>query len=305
MHYNTKDITGQVFGRLTIIGYAGASRWDCLCECGLSCTAHTGNLRKGVATQCTTCSRKKLDTVRLIDLTGQKINFWTVIEYVGKSKFRCQCDCGVISNVLARYLKNGKSKSCSSCHGEIGKFLQMGDKVGKLTLLTPSLRNNSKSKYWECQCECGTKEYIAQARLSRNQRTTCRKCNPNIPRVANAAFNKLYFSYRTGAISRHIEWGLTEEEFRTITSANCYYTGLPPSGISKTQISEYIFNGVDRVDNDRGYFIDNCVPCNGKINKMKNNMTYSEFVELCALVSKGIELKSKGLVIENKLKIVC
>lgn len=29
-----KDITGQVFGRLTILSYAGEGKWNCSCRCG-------------------------------------------------------------------------------------------------------------------------------------------------------------------------------------------------------------------------------------------------------------------------------
>lgn len=34
-----------------------------------------------------------------IDLTGQKFGEWTVIEYVGDSKWKCKCSCGTEKNV--------------------------------------------------------------------------------------------------------------------------------------------------------------------------------------------------------------
>lgn len=38
-HYNLKDLTGQKFGRLTVVDYAGSVKgvayWKCLCDCGV------------------------------------------------------------------------------------------------------------------------------------------------------------------------------------------------------------------------------------------------------------------------------
>jgi hypothetical protein len=37
-------------------------------------------------------------------------------------------------------------------------------------------------------------------------------------------------------------------------------------------------NGIDRVDNDKGYISDNCVPCCWKCNNMKNTMKQKDFI---------------------------
>lgn len=46
------------------------------------------------------------------DLTGQKFGRWTVIGYVGKSRWLCRCDCGTVKIVRATHMKSGHSKSC-------------------------------------------------------------------------------------------------------------------------------------------------------------------------------------------------
>jgi hypothetical protein len=60
-----KDITGEVFGELTVLGYAGVKRhpskktsslWVCRCACGKEIIAHGVNLKKGTAKTCG-CSR--------------------------------------------------------------------------------------------------------------------------------------------------------------------------------------------------------------------------------------------------------
>jgi hypothetical protein len=52
-HGLVKDLTGQVFGRLTVVGYAGSrkgrARWLCECECG---NMHTTVIRKSRKPSC-------------------------------------------------------------------------------------------------------------------------------------------------------------------------------------------------------------------------------------------------------------
>lgn len=52
-----------------------------------------------------------MDT-RIINITGNKYGTWTVLEYAGACKWRCQCECGVVRAVRGDGLKNGSSSSC-------------------------------------------------------------------------------------------------------------------------------------------------------------------------------------------------
>ena len=55
-----RDLNGQVFGRLTVIGFAGRetrgnqkeSKWFCRCECGSLVKVHGGSLRAGNSKSC-------------------------------------------------------------------------------------------------------------------------------------------------------------------------------------------------------------------------------------------------------------
>ena len=57
------------------------------------------------------------------DLTGQKFNYLTVLEYEGRKKSRtmwkCQCECGKITYVDSNSLKTGNTKACG-CHQSDG-----------------------------------------------------------------------------------------------------------------------------------------------------------------------------------------
>jgi len=50
--------------------------------------------------------------VKLKDLTGQKFNRWTVLEYAGKSYWNCRCECGKEKAVSGGSLTSGRTHSC-------------------------------------------------------------------------------------------------------------------------------------------------------------------------------------------------
>jgi len=81
-----------------------------------------------------------------------------------------------------------------------------------------------------------------------------------------ASFNMIYGSYKRGAKVRGIEFNLSKEDFKVITSQNCYYCGVPANQIfapnNKARINgNYIYNGVDRKNPNSGYYKENVVPC--------------------------------------------
>ena len=86
-------------------------------------------------------------------------------------------------------------------------------------------------------------------------------------------------AYKGGAKKRGYTWDLTEEQFKNITQKNCHYCGAKPNNISKTKCNtgDYIYNGIDRIDNNEGYTIDNVVPCCKTCNQAKSNKTLQEF----------------------------
>ena len=60
--------------------------------------------------------------MKLIDLTGQKFNLLTVVEYLGNSKWLCECECGNVATVRTSDLTRGHTKSCGCLHSKHNKF---------------------------------------------------------------------------------------------------------------------------------------------------------------------------------------
>lgn len=52
------DLTGQAFGRLTVIGYAGKRLWNCVCSCGATKAIGGHYLRSGTSRSCGCLARE-------------------------------------------------------------------------------------------------------------------------------------------------------------------------------------------------------------------------------------------------------
>ena len=76
-----------------------------------------------------------------------------------------------------------------------------------------------------------------------------------------------YAKYKSNAKTRNYPFNLTFEQFITFWQKSCYYCG-----------DEIETIGLDRVDNSRGYEIDNVVPCCKICNRMKLNMSKDDFI---------------------------
>lgn len=90
MHGGMKDITGQIFGRWTVLAYAGSfngmASWWCRCECGATAKVCGLKLRQGRSQSCG-CLRLELQTKHGAARRGKES--LTYRSYV-KAKTRCR-----------------------------------------------------------------------------------------------------------------------------------------------------------------------------------------------------------------------
>jgi hypothetical protein len=115
-----------------------------------------------------------------------------------------------------------------------------------------------------------------------------------------ASFNALYGSYAWEAKERGIGFYLTKDEFRVLTKQCCVYCGQEPlrSYHANECVGEYLFNGVDRVDNGKDYIIDNCVASCKTCNYWKRDMTVEEFLSHVKRIGEKCGQDSKVNVAE-------
>jgi len=88
----------------------------------------------------------------------------------------------------------------------------------------------------------------------------------------NAAWRQTFkgrlLSYKRAAKKRNVDWFLSDEEFKTFWQQPCSYCG-----------DEIETIGIDRVDNTKGYYLENCTPCCSTCNTMKMSLSTEDFVK--------------------------
>ena len=165
-------------------------------------------------------------------------------------------------------------------------LIDLKDKVyGRLTVIERRGSNRFKKALWLCKCECG-KETIVESTNLRNGHTRSCGClmgGYNKLSYGVAAFNVLYGEMKRGATKRNLVWKLNKEYVLDITKRPCHYCGIGPKkslagGKSQSFNGDYFYNGIDRINNNKGYTTNNTVPCCEDCNRAKLTRTASQFL---------------------------
>jgi hypothetical protein len=85
-----------------------------------------------------------------------------------------------------------------------------------------------------------------------------------------------YKNYKNRAIKKNLEFLLTENDYEDITNKNCYFCG-------KENTIRHS-NGIDRIDNSKGYIINNVSSCCSECNYMKRNYSFQDVINKFILI---------------------
>lgn len=175
-----------------------------------------------------------------------------------------------------------------------------GLEFGRLKVLKREI-NQGKHVVWLCLCDCGRECKVISTNLLSGKVSSCgclrielatarltnvkRKIYPKGQGSANYLWNR----YRQTAKKKKINFELSKEDFKKITSSICHYCGLPPCLTVKGPRNNgyYTFNGVDRKNSEKGYFLENCVPACHWCNQAKSDYSYEEFLNWIDFVRRG------------------
>lgn len=159
------------------------------------------------------------------------------------------------------------------------------------------LSNADKNRvYFFCTCKsCGRKFRLRSDNLESNSKHFgCSKCmgkwrkdhfkdldSKKLPKDIRTK----YSHFKNNAIVRGINFDLSEEEVLSLCSSKCFYCGKERC------------LGIDRIDNSKGYTIDNCVPCCGCCNKMKMDLHLDFFLQQIEKIYSNIKtIKSSSTI---------
>jgi hypothetical protein len=165
----------------------------------------------------------------------------------------------------------------------------IGKTFGFLTVLAVR-RGGNRSKF-VCLCSCG-EQITAIASNVVGEKTRSCGCLKFQPRVDEdrLAVRQVISSYRAGAKKRGLEWQLSEEAVANLIFSPCYYCGDQRATavvLRARRVAER--NGIDRIDNDKGYVLSNVVPACERCNFAKRDMTVTEFTSWLVRASKHLE----------------
>lgn len=223
------------------------------------------------------------------DLTGQRIGRWTVLELsdtrykAGERMYLCRCDCGNTKHVRPASLHDGSSKSCGCLRAEIKSGQSfIGKRFGKLVVIGREPNpTQSRAYLYVCHCDCGKERRIRIGQLTsgKTQSCGCLRNRKRVPEGQSAVINLMLAGYRNSAKQRKLSFELSKEQFVKIASQSCYYCGAAPTyTLSRFANVSPLVNGIDRMDNSKGYTLDNCVPCCTRCNFAKKSMNSDQFI---------------------------
>lgn len=170
----------------------------------------------------------------------------------------------------------------------------IGHKFGRLTITERIGSLGGKSR-WLGVCKCGGTAKATAHNLTWGFVTSCGCFRREFIRGnqlpnGESGFNTLFYDYRKRAEEKQLPFTLSKEEFRGITQKICFYCGKAPLQLgfpNRKNKTPYIYNGVDRIDNAKGYVLENCAPCCSVCNYMKGDMTPNDFADTIGAIFRN------------------
>lgn len=179
---------------------------------------------------------------------------------------------------------------------------EIGVEYGFYTVLSYSHhsinRNGWRSDiHVNVRCRCGALRISLLKNLKNGASKSCgclatQRFIDNKPQTH---LNSILRQHKNRAIERQLTWTLTDQEAFALFQLPCTYCKGMNSRkhkrirYDKSKFIEVInLNGIDRVNNENGYEVGNCVPCCHRCNRTKSNGTVEEFAEWIEMIKQNL-----------------
>lgn len=208
--------------------------------------------------------------MKLKNLLGQTFGRLTVLSRVvgvgsrHGARWLCRCSCGVEKDFAGSNLTSGNTTSCGCVHRE--QLVERNARQAFEPWLADMLLYKRKLGYRQVRAKLGTNQFSSKG--------------PGTPHPTMT-----------------LDWGLDLTAYTQLVTSPCFYCGAAPNqqphGVLLRQQGA-LRNGIDRIDNTRGYEPANCVPCCRSCNWEKGAQTQVEFIENTCRRYKHLE--AQGLL---------
>jgi hypothetical protein len=172
---------------------------------------------------------------------------------------------------------------------------KVGDKSNGLEILE-IIPSNKTGKHVTVRClchYCNDIKTMNSVNLKKRNSCGCQQNNPHVGKQRGphtmpwqlatglAAKNDVEFAYKRSAKRRKYQYDLTRDQFDGLISGCCFYCGEKETSIKKGQgktSGDFLYTGIDRIDNSKGYTYENCVSCCLRCNIMKHTSSKDDFL---------------------------
>jgi hypothetical protein len=171
--------------------------------------------------------------------------------------------------------------------------IKIGDKFGKL-MVSSFTESSHKRKQFNCICDCGNTKILSSHALVSDKIKSCgclhnrRGKNNPLFRGCGEFHQKMFLRIKKQALSRNLSFDVTIEDLWNLyvnQNRFCALTNLPIKFPSKSGGVDGNAS-LDRIDNDKGYTLDNLQWVHKSVNKMKSVFHQNEFIKYCKLVTE-------------------
>lgn len=100
----------------------------------------------------------------------------------------------------------------------------------------------------------------------------------------NSKEESVFRRYKKSAEYRGHSFQLSHNQFTHLINSDCFYCGEKP----RVHFNGVIRNGIDRVENQVGYRLDNVITSCTDCNKMKGTLSFVKFSEKCSIIHKKV-----------------
>ena len=225
------DLSGQKFGRLTVVEYAGKNKynrtqWLCRCDCGNDKIVSSNSLNSGKTKSCGCLWKEQVKKSNSIDIIGEKYGKLTVVKRLNNSRFECICECGNTTEVYIGNLRSGEVKSCGClCRTNKDNYISPEDLIGMRFGKLVVQNKDEKSNKWICKCDCGKTVITKRNYLLDGDTKSCGCIRIND--LIGRRFGKLTVISFAGTTKHNMaKWNCKCDcGNKTIVSSNCLVSG--------------------------------------------------------------------------------
>jgi len=159
----------------------------------------------------------------------------------------------------------------------------INQKFGKLVITKYLGVTKYYGRKFEAICDCGETRIVTQTDVSRkiNPVYCCKNCL--YLKACDNMKEKCYKAVKWCGNKRGYYFNIKLEEWFILSQKVCFYCGQNYKNKYNTYAKKsepFYYMGLDRVNNNDGYSLENVVPCCIKCNKAKGKMSQKEFLEL-------------------------